>query len=156
MITIQFKFLLSMARNYPLLKVARQHKKTRTQLLKSVSDVPVKFQEIFAVDVVRFLNSKATCLNSSIGYLAPALLATTASLSPRNGYTVEILKNNYLIYIQSLLVILALESHQPCSTVALNHLIGQLLKDNDSTLFLNRETSSGLVKHLGTKNRSYF
>ena len=104
---------------------------------------------------MRFLNIKATCFNSFIDYLAPALLATTACLSARNRYTVEILKNNYLIYIQSSLATLAPESNQLCSTVDVNQLIGQLLKDNDSTLFLDSATSSGLVIHLATKNRSF-
>ena len=99
---------------------------------------------------MRFLNIKATCFNSSIDDLAPALLATTACLSARNRYTVEILKNNYLIYIQSSLATLAPESNQLCSTVDVNQLIGQLLKDNDSTLFLDSATISGLVK-----NRSF-
>ena len=57
--------------------------------------------------------------------------------------------------MQSSLATLAPESHQLCSTVAVNQLIGQLLKDNDSTLFLDSATSSGLVKHLATKNRSF-
>ena len=58
---------------------------------KRVSNVPVQFQDIFPEDVVRFVNSKAASLNSSIGYLVLALLATTAFLYARNGYTVEAL-----------------------------------------------------------------
>ena len=89
----QFNFFSCMASTNPILK-----------LLKRVSNVPVQFHEIFPKDVVRFLSSKATFLNSSIGYLAPALLATTAFLSARNGYTVEALTHEQPLNLYTIFV----------------------------------------------------
>ena len=100
----QFNFFSSMASTNPILKVARQHETTWTQLHKRVSNVPVQFQDIFPEDVVRFLNSKATSLNSSIGYLAPALLATTTFLSARNEYTVEALTHEQPLNLYTIFV----------------------------------------------------
>ena len=80
----------------------------------------------------------------------PALLATTTFLSTRNGYTVEALTheqplNLYIIFVGY---------PGTGKSSALQHgclePIAQLLEEKESTL--DRTTSSGLVKHLATKN----
>jgi hypothetical protein len=80
-----------MASTNPLTKVARQHETTWTQLHKRIADIPFQFEEIFPEDIATFLRHKAVSLNSSIGYLIPSLLTTTAFLSAKNGCTVQTL-----------------------------------------------------------------
>jgi ribosome biogenesis GTPase A len=86
-----------MASTNPLTKVARQHETTWTQLHKRIADIPFQFEEIF-------LPHKAVSLNSSIGYLIPSLLTSTAFLSAKNGCTVQTLTHEQPINMYTIFV----------------------------------------------------
>ena len=100
------RFLLAsaMASTNPFLKVARQHETTKTHLHKRVSNVPFQFKDIFPQDVVLFLRHKAVSVNSSIGYLTPALLTTAAFLTAKNGCTVETITHEQPVNIYMMFV----------------------------------------------------
>ena len=103
--------------------------------------------------MVRFLSSKATSLNSSIGYLAPALLTTTAFLSARNGYAVEALTHEQPLNLYTIFVGYPGTGKSSALRHGCLEPIAELLEEKELTL--DRTTSSGLVKHLATKNSGF-
>ena len=147
------RFLLAsaMASTNPFLKVARQHETTKTHLHKRVSNVPFQFKDIFPQDVVLFLRHKAVSVNSSIGYLTPALLTTAAFLTAKNGCTVETITheqpvNIYMMFVgypgtgkSSAIEDGCLQTIKDCSEI-----------NTHARILLDRTTSCGLVKHFAT------
>jgi hypothetical protein len=144
-----------MATSNPLTKIARQHETTWTQLHKRVSNVPFQFEDIFPEDIVAFLRHKAASVNSSIGYLTPALLTTTAFVSAMNGCTVDAVTHKQPINIFTMFVGYpgtgkSAAIHHGCLQPITNLSNGEISK-----FLLDKTTSSGLVKHLATKENGF-
>ena len=143
-----------MAASNPLTKVARQHETTWTQLLKQISDVPFRFEDVLLQEIAMFLHNKAVSLNSSIGYFMLAILTTTAFLSAKNGCTVETTHeqpmNIYTIFV-------GYPGTRKSSAVQHGCLepMAEFLGDDTSRILLDRTTSSGLVKHLAAKDSAF-
>ena len=51
--------------------------------------VPFSFEDVFTDRVYEFITNKATALSTSVGYMVPCLLATTAFVTGLNGTTVS-------------------------------------------------------------------
>ena len=144
-----------MATSNPFIKVARQHETTWTQLHKIISDVPFGFNEIFSEEIATFLRHKSVSLNSSIGYLTPALLTTISFLSAKNGCTVETIThdqpmNIYPVFVDYPGIGKSSEIQHDCLEP-----MTELLADENSRILVDRTTSSGLVKHIATKGTAF-
>ena len=144
-----------MATSNPFIKVARQHETTWTQLHKRISDVPFGFNEIFSEEIATFLRHKAVSLNSSIGYLTPALLTTTAFLSAKNGCTVETITHEQPMNIYTVFVGYPGTGKSSAIQHGCLEPMTELLADENSRILVDRTTSSGLVKHITTKESAF-
>lgn len=144
-----------MASTNPLIKVARQHETTWTQLHKRIADIPFRFEEIFPEDIATFLRHKAVSLNSSIGYLTPSLLTTTAFLSAKNGCTVQTLTHEQPINMYTMFVGYPGTGKSSAIQYGCLQPIADLFEDDNSSVLIDRTTSSGLVKQLATKQSGY-
>ena len=72
-----------------LAKVSKQHEKTWCDLHRRLISVPFSFEDVFTDRVFEFVTNKATALSTSIGYMVPCLLTTTAFVTGLNGTTVS-------------------------------------------------------------------
>ena len=73
----------------PLTKVARQHESMWTSLQRRVSGMHYSYSSLFPENVFTFFENKAISVGSSIRYLAPTLLTTTAFILAKNGATIQ-------------------------------------------------------------------
>ncbi|CAB4005397.1 Hypothetical predicted protein [Paramuricea clavata] len=118
------------------------------------ADVPYIFQQLFPDDMETFLRHKASSINSSIGYIVPALLSTTA-LSAKNGCRVATATHEQPMNIYTIFV----GYPGTGKSSAIQHgCLGPLasLLDNElSSFILDRHNSSSLVKHISTKQSTF-
>ena len=63
-----------------LARVSKQHEKTWCDLHRRLISVPFSFEDVFTEPVYEFIKNKAIALSTSIGYMAPCLLTTTACI----------------------------------------------------------------------------
>jgi len=137
-----------------LSKITRQHEKTWSLLHKRLIEMTFPFHELFEDNVWEFLQKKAAALSTSVGYLIPSLLSTTAFVAS-TGSTIkhnhEIPFNLYLIFVG------------PPSTGKSQALkegaqlpITTLIESEDLNNFLlDKCTSSGLAKTLSTNGMGF-
>lgn len=59
-------------------KITKQHEKTWSLLHKRLMEMEFNFQELFNDNVWEFLQKKAASLSTSVGYLVPCILTSTA------------------------------------------------------------------------------
>ena len=64
-----------------LSKPSRQHENTWRFLHKRLVEIPFSFEELFEPQVWQFLHNKAASLSTSVGYLVPCIIATTAFIA---------------------------------------------------------------------------
>ena len=72
-----------------LARVSKQHEKTWCDLHRHLISVPFSFEDVFTEPVYEFIKNKAIALSTSIGYMVPCLLTTTAFVTSLNGTTVS-------------------------------------------------------------------
>ncbi|KAK3746846.1 hypothetical protein QZH41_000036 [Actinostola sp. cb2023] len=68
-----------------LSKIARQHENTWSQLHQRLMNLPFQYNELFEENVWEFISKKSDSLSTSVGYLIPCLLATTAFVASTGG-----------------------------------------------------------------------
>ena len=107
----------------------------------------------FPEDIATFLHHKAVSLNSSIGYLTPSLLNTTAFLSAKNGCTVQTLTHKQPVNIYTVFVGYPGTGKSSAIQYGCLQPIADLF-ENDSVL-IDRTVSSSLVKRLATNQSGY-
>ncbi len=72
-----------------LARVSKQHEKAWCDLHLRLISVPFSFEDVFTEPVYKFIKNKAIALSTSIGYMVPCLLTTTAFVTGLNGTTVS-------------------------------------------------------------------
>ncbi len=82
-------FLSSNMSSSKLARVSKQHEKTWCDLHRRLISVPFSFEDVFTEPVYEFIKNKAIALSTSIGYMVPCLLTTTAFVTGLNGTTVS-------------------------------------------------------------------
>lgn len=68
-----------------LSKLSRQHEKTWCDLQRRLITLPFSFENVFPNEVFQFIQNQATAMSSSVGYIVPCLLTTTAFVTSLNG-----------------------------------------------------------------------
>ena len=132
-----------MATTNPFTKVARQHETTWTQLHKRVSNIPFRFEDIFPEDITTFLRHKAASVNTSIGYLIPSLLTTTAFISAKNGCTVQTYNHEQPLNIYTMFVGYPGTGKSSAIQHGCLEPLANIFGNNNDTCLLDKTTSSG-------------
>ena len=73
-----------------LIKISKQHENTWSQLHRRLISIPVSYQDVFPQDVFKFIRNQALSISSSIGYMVPCLLTTTAFVSGMNNSVIAL------------------------------------------------------------------
>ena len=128
-------------------KVARQHEKTWSLLHKRLVDIDFEYKDLFEENVWTFLNHKAASLSTSVGYLVPSILATTAFIASTGGSLIkhkhhEIPFNLYFIFVGPP----STGKSQALKEGALEPISTLIENDDLVNCLIEKCTSSGLAK----------
>lgn len=138
-----------------LLKVSKQQEKTWCHLHRRLISLPFSFQDVFSEDVYDFVNNQAISISSSIGYMVPCLLATTAFVAGLNGSSVSSNSGHTIPFNLYSVVVGPPTSgkSQALKVCTIDPLVA--VRDNDLGNFLvERCTTSALVKCVSEQKRA--
>ena len=139
----------------PLTKVARQHESTWTSLQRCVSGMHYSYSSLFPENVFTFFQNKAISVASSVGYLAPTLLTTTAFTLVKNGATVQTGPNQQQLPNMFSLFVGYPGTGKPASVDHAATTLVLSITKADETLLVGRVTSSALIKHIADNGKAY-
>ncbi len=147
-------FLSSNMSSSKLARVSKQHEKTWCDLHRRLISVPFSFEDVFTEPAYEFIKNKAIALSTSIGYMVPCLLTTTAFVTGLNGTTVSSsTEHRTTLNLYSVVVgPPTTGKSQAMKECAMDPLIA--VRDNDLGDFvLERCTTSALVKCISDQKK---
>ena len=138
-----------------LSKITKQHEKTWSLLHKRLMEMEFNFQELFNDNVWEFLQKKAASLSTSVGYLVPCILTSTAFVASTGSLIShkqhEIPFNLYFIFVGP-----PSTGKSQALKEGANLPMSTLIESEDIPNFLlDKATSSGLAKTVADNGKGF-
>ena len=73
-----------------LAKISKQHENTWAQLHRRLISLPFSYKDVFTDEVYSYIDNQAVSRSSSIGYMVPCLLISTAFVAGMNNSAVAV------------------------------------------------------------------
>ena len=137
----------------PYAKIARQSEGTWALFHKRVSSMQLDYSELFTDEVYSFLENMAKSIGSSIGYLLPSILTSTAFALGSHG--AQLMVGTHLQPINLFTIFIG---HPGTGKSPAIEKIINLLRENTEIsreILISRSTSSGLVKLLAKHGKAF-
>ena len=138
-----------------LSKITKQHEKTWSILHKRLMEMEFNFQELFNDNVWEFLQKKAASLSTSVGYLFPCILTSTAFVASTGSLISheqhEIPFNLYFIFVGP-----PFTGKSQALKEGANLPMSTLIESEDIPNFLlDKAKSSGLAKTVADNGKGF-
>ena len=137
----------------PYAKIARQSEGTWALFHKRVSSMQFDYSELFPEEVYSFLDNMAKSIGSSIGYLLPSILTSTAFALGSQGAQLMV-----GTHIQPINLFTIFIGHPGTGkSPAIEKIINPLRENPEigTEILISRSTSSGLVKLLAKHGKAF-
>ena len=137
----------------PYAKIARQSEGTWALFHKRVSSIQFDYSDLFTDKVYSFLENMAKFIGSSIGYLLPSILTSTAFALGSHG--AQLMVGTHLQPINIFTIFIG---HPGTGKSPAIEKIINLLRENTEIgkeILISRSTSSGLVKLLAKHGKAF-
>lgn len=143
-------------RTNPYAKIARQSETTWALFHKRVSSMQFDYSDLFPAEVYSFLENKAKSISSSIGYLLPSILTSTAFTLGSHG--AQLMVGTHTECIQPINLFTIFIGHPGTGkSPAIKKIINPLRENSDigKEILISRSTSSGLIKLLAKHGKAF-
>ncbi|XP_020915082.2 uncharacterized protein LOC110252595 [Exaiptasia diaphana] len=139
-----------------LSKITRQHERTWSQLHKRLIDLDFNFSGVFKENVWEYLSNTATSTSTSIGYLIPCILASTAFIASKKGSLIHHKNHDMPFNLYILFVGPPSTGKSQALKQAATLPMSTIIDNYDITNFLlDKCTSSGLAKTVAENKEGY-